>query len=894
MPGEMLVVVVAGAVLLAVVGALWYAWRGRSPASTDDGGFSFSGRSVVGVVRPPAEHFTNRTPQVAQLKQWLLSQNREAIICGMGGVGKSTLASQVAAELKEEYPLQLLIELRQRESSTGHAIEQSTTEALTAAIYRLVALQGGIMQPQNLPADEGELAGVYFSLLSDTRQPVLVVLEDPQTLPQMRRFSTPNHCALLATTRLQFAHNRRIDLTELAAEDATALLQKHAPATPTDAATTIARLCGSLPLALDMAGRHLASPDAPDAAAYARELEQELQRVRRQAARQGVRHEVEAALTLSYRLLNDKERQCLHGLAILPAPFSRAMALWLIRELATTPPPPADNTAANPAADPAADLEDAIRTAYHVLQESEEQASRSDRPKEQARLRADAAAQRQVLAEQLPRYLHLCRQHATPPAEDIAQIAAVMDMVEEMGGTESAEDTEHAPPQRTEDYKPLLDNLTFLSLLHYDPTNRRYHLHDMVRHFVGWQGDATTRAAAEDLYVRYVLALAETIGLLYVQGGQQMTRALHLFESEWLHLRGMFEHLRGSDPDHPRDAERLLRLVERLNNVLVVRLPPATRLPWLQAWRGVAQQVDNRRSEGWALYELGAAYRLMSEYDTAHTHARQALDLARQQHDSPLEAWSVDELINLALVQGNEHDARAELEQSLQQQQAQGEVRTPTLMRLGELLRLMGEPEPAAQHLQQALQQAQQRGERYLEMNARTMLGDLAFQVEQPEQALRHYRAALTIAREPGDQNAMMRMYGSMGRTLARLGQRKQAQEHLQRALKMAQQGGYHLEHAQTLASLGSFYAGVGKVDRAIKHFEQALDLFKALQQQRDEAGVSFNLGHLYRVRGGYGDILEAHRHMARAVELAHTLDPPPFDVAQAEEYLDLLRAAVS
>jgi hypothetical protein len=170
--------------------------------------------------------------------------------CGMGGLGKTTLAVHVAHRLTDHYPDgQIVVDMA-----------GTSTAPLSPAqgMARIIRAFEPLMQ---LPEGVTELQPVYLSVLRGKR--VLLILDNALDGDQVAPLAPPENCALIVTSRRKIAVTGlvRVDLDLLAPEEATGLLHSIMGDGRATAAelSRIAELCGLLPLALRIASMFLAA-----------------------------------------------------------------------------------------------------------------------------------------------------------------------------------------------------------------------------------------------------------------------------------------------------------------------------------------------------------------------------------------------------------------------------------------------------------------------------------------------------------------------------------------------------------------------------------------------------------------------------------------------------------
>jgi NB-ARC domain len=272
---------------------------------------------------PPAPAmFTGRERELEDLETALAAQGNIGVaisafgagIQGMGGVGKTALATVLAHRLKRVYPdAQVCLNLR------GFAVQKNIMSPVKA-MQRIIH----VFRPDaNLPESMEDLRPLYISVLTEAGR-VLLFLDNAADVEQIEPLLPPPNCLLLVTSRNQFSlpglATRNIDC--LPPTESQKLLLRLAPRLAGHEAAA-ADLCGHLPLALEIFAGVVSKKTLHP-------VEELVARLRKQEEKLG---QVEAAFQLSYDLLEEGFRRCWRLSAVFQAGFDlpAAAAIWEMR-----------------------------------------------------------------------------------------------------------------------------------------------------------------------------------------------------------------------------------------------------------------------------------------------------------------------------------------------------------------------------------------------------------------------------------------------------------------------------------------------------------------------------------------------------------------------------------
>jgi transcriptional regulator with XRE-family HTH domain/tetratricopeptide (TPR) repeat protein len=288
--------------------------------------------SPVCQLPPAVTDFTGREPQITELVELLGGHDGDrvgvpvAVISGLPGAGKTTLALQVAHKARSAFPDgQLWVHL---EGATDHPRDPGE---VLGELVRALGVQGSVI-PTSMP----ERASLYRSLLADRR--ILVLADDAVSAAQVQPLLPgTGQCAVLITSRSELAGPpgaRLVHLEPLANSEAvqllTQILGQRRIADEPGAAEELAEACGLLPLAVRIAGARLAARSSWRLSALARRITHARHRL---DELQSGDLSVRASLTQSYQALDEPARRAFSLLALLA---SAEITEWQVAALLGT------------------------------------------------------------------------------------------------------------------------------------------------------------------------------------------------------------------------------------------------------------------------------------------------------------------------------------------------------------------------------------------------------------------------------------------------------------------------------------------------------------------------------------------------------------------------------
>jgi tetratricopeptide (TPR) repeat protein len=278
-------------------------------------------RTSLHQLPPRPDGFVGREADLAKLRA--LNPAAGAVLTGlrgMGGIGKTALALVLAHEWAARFPdAQLFLDGRGTQPNPPSA--RKLMEQVVLAFHPTA----------KLPDDAAAIAGIYREVLGGKK--VLILLDNALDAAQAKPLIPPAGCALIVTSRHSFMLGtvKPHDIGRLPDAEAIALLREFAPDLTEDEAAALVPLCAGLPLALRLAGSHIALDAAerngpPDIAGYILALGGgRLATLDAEAADAG-EVTISETLRLSEAQLPDAEREAWRKLGVFTASFDARAA----------------------------------------------------------------------------------------------------------------------------------------------------------------------------------------------------------------------------------------------------------------------------------------------------------------------------------------------------------------------------------------------------------------------------------------------------------------------------------------------------------------------------------------------------------------------------------------
>ena len=265
------------------------------------------------------------------------------------------------------------------------------------------------------------------------------------------------------------------------------------------------------------------------------------------------------------------------------------------------------------------------------------------------------------------------------------------------------------------------------------------------------------------------------------------------------------------------DLANIASMLHELGNLTFLAGEQAEAQRLYQQSLEIAERLGDREGVASTLHQLGMLAHKAGEVPEAKRLYRRSLEIEQELGNRAGVAKSLHELGNLACLTGEVAEAQRLYQESLDISRELGDPAgvASTLGQLGNLACLVGEVAEAQRLYGHSLGILDRQGDRGGVAVTLHQLGNLAYLTGEHAEARRMYQQSLDIARELGDQAGITRTLGQLA-NLARVeGDLVEAEKHYRRSLGLCQESGDVITERITLSNLAVLCEDQGRLAEA-------------------------------------------------------------------------------
>jgi ATP/maltotriose-dependent transcriptional regulator MalT len=228
-----------------------------------------------------------------------------------------------------------------------------------------------------------------------------------------------------------------------------------------------------------------------------------------------------------------------------------------------------------------------------------------------------------------------------------------------------------------------------------------------------------------------------------------------------------------------------------------------------------------------ALMNLGAVYFYQGDTERAKAYSQNALEISRQLHDYFQTAQILNNSGMIRYASGDWTGGIADFQQALAMAKRLGSEgnRNRIELNIGIAYAHTGDDETALNHLANSLNLARKINDRLIEIAAQGGLADLRIRLGEWEAAELALREAERLALEVGVKQVLPEIYSCWAELKLATGQEQAALDYSQRSIGLAREGNMDVQQGISLRVMGQILLASGQRGPALAAFEESLPL---------------------------------------------------------------------
>ena len=285
----------------------------------------------------------------------------------------------------------------------------------------------------------------------------------------------------------------------------------------------------------------------------------------------------------------------------------------------------------------------------------------------------------------------------------------------------------------------------------------------------------------------------------------------------------------------------------------------------------IAREIGDQSNESNELTNLSIAYRDLSQVEKAIEYSEESLVIARVIRDRKGESVN---LLNL----GNCYYSLKQLEKALDYYKKSLAIdmeigymnaTSISLSNIGIVYSKLDQVEKAIEYFNKALTIEKKIGAKHNEGKSLFDIGNAYKQLGQAEEAINYYKKALAVAIEIRDKQRECTNSENIGIAYKQLGQAEEAINYYKKALAVAIEIRDKQRECTNSENIGIAYKDLGQIEKAIEYYEKALEIAREIGAKYDEERLLVNIGKAYaklsqseKAMGYYEKALEIMREI--------------------------------
>jgi tetratricopeptide (TPR) repeat protein len=288
----------------------------------------------------------------------------------------------------------------------------------------------------------------------------------------------------------------------------------------------------------------------------------------------------------------------------------------------------------------------------------------------------------------------------------------------------------------------------------------------------------------------------------------------------------------------------------------------------------IREEVGDRAGVAHTLNNIGEVYHSLGQWERALDYFNRALPIREEVGDRAGVAYTLNNIGEVYHSLGQWERALDYYHRALVIREEVGDRAgiATTLNNTGGVYHKLGQWERALDYYHRALPISEEVGDRAGVAHTLNNIGGVYHGLGQGERALDYFNRALPIMEEVGHQAGLAVTLNNIGVVYRSLSQGERALDYYHRALPISEEVGDRAGVAQTLNNIGEVYRSLGQGERALDYYHRALPIGEEVGDRYGESVTRYNLAMVYR---GQGQLVEAVAELERVVEIDQLVQHP-------------------
>ena len=288
----------------------------------------------------------------------------------------------------------------------------------------------------------------------------------------------------------------------------------------------------------------------------------------------------------------------------------------------------------------------------------------------------------------------------------------------------------------------------------------------------------------------------------------------------------------------------------------------------------IADKIGDIKGFSESLHLIGRIYKEKGDYEEALKYYQQSLELAEKISDVKSVALSFHQIGMIYEEKGEYEQALKQYQRSLEMAEKIGDIKgvSESFIQIGMIYQYKGEYEQALKQYRQSLEILEKIGDSKGISTSLHQIGIIYQLKGEYEEALKHYRQSLEIREKIGDIKGISESLHQIGMIYEDKGEYEEALKYYQQSLEIEEKIGDINGVAKSLHQIGRIYQDKGEYEAALKQYQKSLEIKEKIG---DISGVAISMHQLGKLYFEKNEFATALRFFIQAFLIFHKIGSP-------------------